>query len=117
MNRQKQLNCLLENDINHQKISHLNTYSSQRDTSHLERRKQQRAINNDMIKIALLYGKKHHNKGAILFTITDRSLKKTPYFHYTEILRGLTVVCINGLPTPQILTVYWHFKTKQKVRR
>ncbi|ACK71051.1 hypothetical protein PCC7424_2637 [Gloeothece citriformis PCC 7424] len=116
MNSKKQISLILQQDINQNKIGKLQPAKRQKDQNHLQRRQQQRAINNDMIKITLLYGRKHYNKGAIIFTLTDRTLSKTPYFPFKDVLRGLRVVCLNGLPNPQILTAYWHTHTKHNLK-
>jgi hypothetical protein len=69
-----------------------------------------------MIQVALMYGRKHHYKGAVIYTLTDRILRQSPYFQFTDTLRGLRVVCLNELPNPNILTSYWHSETKRRVR-
>ncbi|GAC1484561.1 MAG: hypothetical protein NVS2B14_21990 [Chamaesiphon sp.] len=117
MGTKKQLSSIFESDVNRSKIGILRSAPRNKDSSHLQRRQQQRAINDPMIKVALLYGHKHFNKGATIFTLNDRSLQQTPYSRFAGTLRGLRVVCLNGLPNPQILTVYWHQKTKHKVRK
>ncbi len=117
MSNKKQLNLILESDSNKSKIGILRIAPCKKDSNHWQRRKQQRAINNAMIQVALMYGRKHHHKGAVIYTLNDRSLQQTSYRHLTDVLRGLRVVCLNGLPNPQILTTYWHFETKRRVRQ
>jgi hypothetical protein len=117
MGSKKQLHLMIEGDANQDKIGTLKIAPRKQDSNHLQRRQQQRAINEAYIKICLLYGQKHHHKGALIFTLNDRILKQTPYAAFTDALRGLRVVCLNGLPNPQILTVYWHKETKRRVRK
>ena len=114
MDTKKQLNLIVENDFNKYKIGNLTIASRNKDSNHVQRRQQQRCINNAMIKVALMYGRKHFYKGAVIYTLNDKILKQTPYSQFTDALRGLRVVCLNGLPNPQILTTYWHSKTKRK---
>jgi hypothetical protein len=70
-----------------------------------------------MIQIAITYGQKrfdHH--GATVYTLSDRLLKHSPYAKFTNALRGLQVICIHNLNSHQILTTYWNFTTKRRVR-
>ena len=69
-----------------------------------------------MIQVALMYGRKRFNKGAMIFTLGDRTLQQTPYAKYTDVLRGLTVVCLVNPSNPQILTAYWHQKIRRRSR-
>lgn len=116
MDTKKQLSLIVESDSNKHKIGTLKIAPKHKDSNHVQRRKQQRAINNAMIQIALMYGRKHFYKGAVIYTLNDRILKQTPYRHFIDFLRGLRVVCLNGLPNPNILTTYWHSETKRRVR-
>ncbi len=114
MDAKQQINLIVERDANKSKIGTLRIAPRNKDGNHLQRRQQQRGINNTMIQVALMYGRKHFYKGAVIYTLNDRILKQTPYSQFTDALRGLRVVCLNGLPNPQILTTYWHSKTKRK---
>ena len=116
MDTKKRISLIVESDSNKTKIGTLRIASKLKDSNHLERRQQQRAINDAMIKVALLYGRKHFNKQAVIFTLNDRILQQTPYCQFTDVLRGLRVVCLTVLPNPQILTAYWHEETKRRVR-
>ncbi|MFN9174077.1 MAG: hypothetical protein ACK58N_06050 [Synechocystis sp.] len=69
-----------------------------------------------MIKVALTYGRKDYSYGAVRFTLTDRTLSKTPYAKVADSLRGLRIVCQSTDNTPQIITAYWDTKTKQRAR-
>ena len=117
MDTKKQISLILEIDTNKDKISTLRIAPKPKDSNHVQRRQQQRAINNSMIQVALMYGHKHYNKGAVIYTLTDRILRQTPYFRFTDTLRGLRVVCQNQLPEFQLLTAYWHEETKRHVRK
>ena len=117
MDTKKQLSLIVESDINQDKIGTLRIAPKHKDSNHVQRRQQQRAISNAMIQVALMYGCKHYNKGAVIYTLTDRILRQTPYFRFTDTLRGLRVVCQNQLPEFQLLTAYWHEETKRRVRK
>ncbi len=117
MGSKKQISLIIESDANKDKIGTLRVAPRNKDRTHLQRRQQQRAINETYIKVCLLYGRKHHYKGGVIYTLNDRILQQTPYSHFTDILRGLRVVCLKGLPNPQILTTYWHSETKRRVRQ
>ena len=117
MDTKKQISLILESDLNKTKISTLSIAPKHKDSNHVQRRQQQRAISNTMIQVALMYGRKHYYKGAVIYTLTDRILRQTPYFRFTDTLRGLRVVCQNQLPEYQILTAYWHEETKCRVRQ
>jgi hypothetical protein len=113
----KHLKSTVEKDPNYYKIDLLQAAPRTKDCHHLQRRQQQRGISNAMIQVALIYGRKHFHKGAIIFTLYDRNLRHTPYSQFTDSLRGLRVVCLNRPPNLQILTVYWHQKTKRRVHK
>jgi hypothetical protein len=113
----KHLKSTVEKDPNYYKIGLLQAAPRTKDCHHLQRRQQQRGIRSAMIQVALMYGRKHFHKGALIFTLYDRNLRQTPYSQFTDSLRGLRVVCLKGLPNPQILTVYWHQGTKRTVRK
>ena len=117
MSQKKQLDMIVENDSNKDKIGTLRIAPKHKDSNHVQRRQQQRAISNTMIQVALMYGRRHHYKGAVIYTLTDRILRQSPYFRFTDTLRGLRVVCQNQLPESQLLTAYWHEETKRRVRK
>lgn len=89
---------------------------NEKDPLHVERKQQQRAINDDMILIALFYGSKKRTYQDLAYTITDRSLRGTPYEKYMCKLRGLTVIG-NWIETKfYIRTSFWNFVVKQRKR-
>jgi len=110
MSKQAQIYQIVQEDANISKLYPLTK------SNHAQQRKQQRAINDDMIKIALTYGSKDYSYGAVRFTLTDRTLSQTPYAKVTDALRGLRVVCQTTETTTEIITTYWDTKTKQRVR-
>ncbi|WP_071516226.1 hypothetical protein [Geitlerinema sp. PCC 9228] len=117
MDARRQLQLMLESDRNFHKIASIRSVPLRTDANHLERRQHQRGINNSMIAVALLYGQQQFSHGALIFTITDRILRGTPYSKLLDWLRGLRVVCLQGPPDAKVLTAYWHKKTKSRVRR
>lgn len=116
MDAKKQISLIVESDRNKEKIGTLKAASRKKDSNHLQRRQQQRAITNAMILVALMYGKRRFHKGAMIFTLCDRTLQQSPYAKYSDVLRGLTVVCVADSSTPEILTAYWHEQTRRRVR-
>jgi len=116
MSTQTQIHQLIQQDTNLIKSSSFTVFTGRNDQNHLQRRQQQRAINDDMIKIALTYGRKDYSYGAIRYTLTDRRLRQSPYAKMTDALRGLRVVCQPTDTILQIITTYWDSHTKQRFR-
>lgn len=77
------------------------------DPNHTKRRMQQRAISNDMVELALLYGKKEYYSHAKTFTILDKTLKHTPYHKFIDSLRGLRVIGLETARGLKVMSVYW----------
>ncbi|WP_199248087.1 hypothetical protein [[Phormidium] sp. ETS-05] len=117
MDANRKISKLVETDSNTQKIGSIIAVQRSKDLNHLERRQQQRAITNDMMKVALIYGEKGFSRGAVIFTLNDRILQWTPYYKFIDVLRGLRVVCLSGPPNPKILTAYWHEETRRRARK
>ncbi|NEO57862.1 MAG: hypothetical protein F6K54_35310 [Okeania sp. SIO3B5] len=117
MNMNHQLSLVLQNDKNIQKLGCISAVHNPKDSNHLERRQQQRAISLSMMKVAIIYGNRQFSYGAVTYTLTDKNLRITPYKRFIDVLRGLRVVCVQGFPEPKIMTAYWHNKTKRKVHR
>lgn len=117
MNTHKKLTQIFQSDEKKCKLGTLTAKFNPKDHNHTARRKQQRAINETMIKIAILYGKKDFHRQGIRFTILDKNLHNTIYAKFIDELRGLRVICKGELSNAEIITVYWHNSTKQKVRR
>jgi hypothetical protein len=117
MNTHKQIQQIAATDDQLDPAIALTPIRKPKDLNHLECRQQQRAISNDMIRVAIAYGQKHFDhRGAIVYTLSDRLLKHSPYAKFTNALRGLQVICFQNLNSYQILTTYWNFTTKRRVR-
>ena len=89
---------------------------NEKDPLHFERKKQQRGIDNNMILIALFYGRKARTYQDISYTILDRCLKNTDYEKHLSKLRGLTIIGKWEENTFHIITSYWNFLVKSKKR-
>jgi hypothetical protein len=106
---------LIENDPKLNSIRPLSRFNSYFDPTHLERRQQQRAIPEQLIKVAIAYGMKRiFRKNAIAFSLTDRALLNTPYCKFVDKLRGLTVICTPVDDGYAVHTVYWDSAIKSK---
>ena len=117
MNTHKQIQQIAATDNRLDPESNLTPIRKAKDLNHLERRQQQRAISNDMIRVAIAYGQQRFDRhGAIVYTLSDRNLKRSPYAKFTDTLRGLQVICSQDLTALQILTTYWNFDSKRSVR-
>ena len=117
MNTHKQIQQIATTDDRLDPESNLTPIRKTKDLNHLQRRQQQRAISNDMIRVAIAYGQQRFDRhGAIVYTLSDRNLKRSPYAKFTDTLRGLQVICSQDLTTLQILTTYWNFDHKRSVR-
>jgi hypothetical protein len=117
MNTHKQIQQIAAtDDLLDQAIAYTPICKS-KDLNHLERRQQQRAISNDMIRVAIAYGQQRFDRhGAIIYILSDRKLQCSPYAKFTDALRGLQVICLHNSPDIQILTTYWNFDTKRRIR-
>lgn len=84
---------------------------SLQDENHAQRRMQQRAINVNMIKVALAYGKFAFHSRALTWTLLDKCLRNTAYELWIENLRGLRIIAkpTNTDESLLISTVYWDF--------
>jgi hypothetical protein len=117
MNTHKQIQQIAATDKRLNQAIAYTPIRKSKDLNHLERRQQQRAITNDMIRVAIAYGQERFDhRGAIIYTLSDRKLKCSPYSRFTDALRGLQVICLQESPDIQILTTYWNFDTKRRVR-
>ena len=90
-------------------------YSKEKDQIHVQKRKQQRAITDEMIKIALIYGLKSWTYGKVKYVLTDRCLKSTLYYPFLDKLRGLTVIGDRQFNSEcSILTTYWDTQVRSR---
>lgn len=112
------INQLAKEDDKIQALGEINVWQKDKDTNHLERRQQQRAISNIMLSITLAYGEKQYSYGALSYTLTDRKLLKTRYAKFTQELRGLKVICsLEEVEIPKkVLTAYWNKEVIRKAR-
>lgn len=86
--------------------------------NHVEKRKTQRAISHEMIKIAITYGKKEYSHGATRYKLYDRCLFNTPYYKVIDKLRGLCVIAIRQKDNIYaIVTTYWNNHIKRKLTK
>lgn len=102
MNTHRQIRQLAAADPKLLELGNIQMVTRQRDRNHVQRRKQQRAIKDSMIRVALGYGNRVYARGALHFQLSDRHLRGTPYARFTDALRGLTVVCVSHQPNPVI---------------
>jgi hypothetical protein len=108
MNFHQQIKHLVQQDPNAATVAMFAPAPNLRDRNHFERRKQQRAISDAMIQLALVYGvRKRFSRGAVAYVLTANRLLKTPYKRFISELRGLTVLCTEEPPSAQLATAYW----------
>lgn len=103
----QQLQSLLHQDSKKTQLPTFSLNGSSRDPNHTQRRMQQRAISEEMIAVALLYGKQEYHTRAKTFTILDRTLKNTPYHKFVDKLRGLRVIATETAEGLMVTSVYW----------
>lgn len=102
----RDISLLTDNDIRLQSLSIIYVGGSEK--NHVQKRKQQRGITHEMIKIAVAYGVKSWAFGQIKYTLTDRSLENTVYEKHLDKLRGLSVIGDRQTDNRcSILTTYW----------
>lgn len=112
MKLSKILHSLTEKDPKIVEIPEFVISGKPKDENHTQRRMQQRAINLDMIRIAIAYGKYQFHSHARTWTLLDKCLRNTIYEHMIDRLRGLRIIA----PIEKeeeclfITTVYWDFK-------
>ena len=115
MQKQKQLQRIISTDSAyiHKPIA---IAENDKDPDHARRRQHQRAISSTMIEIAVMYGHQRHSHGSICYTLRDRDLQDSPYAKFTDMLRGLTVVCTEEQQL-RLVTAKWNFKCKRRKAR
>jgi hypothetical protein len=108
MNTHQQIHQIAASDRRLEQVMEIVPNRSTKDANHLQRRQQQRAISNDMIKIALAYGQKQYdNRGGIIYMLGDRALSNTPYARFIDCLRGLCVICRSE--SQAMVTTFWRY--------
>lgn len=107
----KQLRMLVSQDQAVQKIPDLFLTGKYTDRNHVQRRMQQRAINLDMMKLAIAYGEVEFHSKAKTWTLLDKSLENTPYSYFADKLRGLRLIALPKLQDEiiYVTTVYWSY--------
>lgn len=115
MKFQKQLSQIVSFDDIINNLPQVEIFSSVKDPNHLNRRLQQRAINWDMIKLTLAYGKFQYYSQAQTWTLLDKSLKFTPYERFIDKLRGLRIIATNYSfdDTLKLSTAYWAYDLRK----
>jgi Domain of unknown function (DUF4258) len=103
----QQLQALLYQDTKKPQLPPFSLDGPSRDPNHAQRRMQQRAISEEMIAVALLYGREEYHTHAKTFTILDKTLKNTPYSKFVDKLRGLRVIAIETAEGLNVTSVYW----------
>lgn len=108
----KTLHSLVQQDPKIVAIPEFVIAGTYHDKNHTQRRMQQRAINVNMIRVAIAYGKYQFHSKARTWTVLDKSLRNTVYERAIDRLRGLRIIA----PIHKeeeclfITTVYWDFK-------
>jgi hypothetical protein len=112
MNFSKSLHFLVEKDTKILDIPEFVIVGTYYDQNHTQRRMQQRAINVNMIRVALAYGKYQFYSHARTWTLLDKCLRNTMYEGMIDRLRGLRIIALIDKEEDFlfITTVYWDFK-------
>jgi hypothetical protein len=115
MKFQTQLSQLISRDDSIYNLPQVEIFYSAKDHNHFNRRLQQRAINWDMIKLAIAYGKFQYYSHAQTWTLLDRSLIYTPYARFIDKLRGLRIIANNysSDQTLKLSTAYWVYDLRR----
>lgn len=115
MKFQKELSQLINSDDIIKTLPKIEIFSCAKDHNHFNRPLQQRAINWDMIKLAIAYGKFQYHSGATTWTLLDKSLKYTPYARFIDKLRGLRIIAANYSydDTLKLSTAYWTYDLRR----
>lgn len=85
------------------------------DSSHAQRRCQQRGISLTKIRIALTYGRHENNHGWERWTLLSRKLRRTPYARFEHELNGLQLIGrqlspgADGSAVVQLKTCKWNY--------
>jgi hypothetical protein len=64
-----------------------------------------------MVDIAVTWGNRRPSHTALCYSLTDRSLKDTPYADEIDRLRGLSIVIS---PDNHVITCKWDYRLKRK---
>lgn len=115
MKFQKQLHQIASSDEIVQSLPPIDIFFSAKDHNHFDRRLQQRAINWDMIKLAIAYGQFEYFSQAKTWTLLDKNLIYTPYAKFIDKLRGLRIIATNFSldDTLRLSTAYWTYELRK----
>lgn len=115
MKFQKRLHQLIIKDEAIANLPKIEIFSSVKDYNHFNRRLQQRAINWDMIQLAIAYGKFKYHSQAQTWTLLDKSLKYTSYAIFIDKLRGLRIIATNFSldDSLRLSTAYWTYDLRK----
>lgn len=115
MKFQKQLSQLMNFDDIIEDLPRIEIFYGAKDHNHFNRRLQQRAINWDMIRVAIAYGKFQYHSQAQTWTLLDKNLKYTPYERFIDKLRGLRIIATNFScdDTLKLSTAYWAYDLRR----
>ena len=111
----KALNQLVEVDENILSLPPITIYSNHKDSNHFLRRLQQRAINWNMIELAIAYGNFQYYSKALTWTLLDKNLQWTPYKKFADKLRGLRIIADyrSSQNSIQLSTAYWAYDLRK----
>ncbi|WP_373539754.1 DUF4258 domain-containing protein [Chamaesiphon sp.] len=115
MKFQKQLSQIVNSDDSIADSPDIKIFSYSKDCNHFSRRLQQRAINWDMIRVAIAYGKFQYYAHTQTWTLLDKNLHFTPYERFIDRLRGLRIIA-NQYPDDDSLrpvTAYWKYDLRR----
>ena len=110
----KQLRMLVSQDQTVQEIPDLLLRGKYTDQNHVQRRMQQRAINLDMMRLAIAYGEVEFHSKAKTWTLLDKCLEDTPYAYFADKLRGLRLIALPKIQNQiiYVTTVYWSYSLR-----
>jgi hypothetical protein len=115
MKFQKQLSQIVNSDDSIADSPDIQIFSYGKDSNHFSRRLQQRAINWDMIRVAIAYGSFRYHSHAQTWTLLDKNLQFTPYERFIDKLRGLRIIATNysATDTLKLSTAYWTYDLRR----
>jgi hypothetical protein len=115
MKFQKQLSQIVNSDDSIADSPDIQIFSYGKDSNHFSRRLQQRAINWDMIRVAIAYGSFQHYDRTQIWTLLDKNLQFTPYERFMDKLRGLRIIANSyaGDDSLRPITAYWKYDLRR----
>ena len=115
MKFQKQLSQLINSDDIIKTLPQIEIFYCTKDHNHFNRRLQQRAINWDMIKLAIAYGKFKYHCYAKTWTLLYQNLQFTAYEKFINRLKRLRIIAANYYEDENIKlsTAYWAYDLRR----